>query len=112
VLSVSEAARASALCAPWQAQVVRPLRAVRRWLKAPPAAFAGAAAQALRAGGMAIELAGERLQQAALSAGITLRRSMPPCEALARRNLATCAEAAAISPGAAEVDLLATRLMP
>ena len=50
----------------WRADVVVPLRGVRRILKEPAALFAGSATQALRDKIKSIELESERLQQEAL----------------------------------------------
>jgi uncharacterized protein (TIGR02444 family) len=59
-------ARLDAMIGEWRAQVVRPLRAVRRALKTDLGAFPAAQAQALRNEVKRIELESERLQQVAM----------------------------------------------
>jgi uncharacterized protein (TIGR02444 family) len=80
-----------AAVAVWRAEVVRPLRAVRRFLKAPPPDFADEATTRLRDGIKRSELAAERIQQ------LLIERTFPADavgataasgEAAARANLA------------------------
>src|SRR3954451_15993160 len=64
-LAAADIAEIDALCAPWRAVAVVPLRDMRRGLKAPPALVRGAAAEAFRGKIKAVELEAERLQQQA-----------------------------------------------
>lgn len=67
-LSVPELEAARAMTAPWQSEVVAPLRRVRRRLKAPlPEALPAPAVQSLRARLQAAELEAERIAQTALA---------------------------------------------
>jgi uncharacterized protein (TIGR02444 family) len=80
---------------PWQEQVVKPLRAARRWLKGRP----GAEVQALRARIEADELEAERLEQALLA------EALPPAPgeaspALAAANLEAYLARLEVRPGA------------
>lgn len=61
-LSRERVLAAMAATADWQREVVVPLRAVRRRLRQPPPAFAGAAASALRQRVKAAELEAERIE--------------------------------------------------
>ena len=67
---------------PWQEQVVRPLRAVRRWLKDQTAAPAGPAG-ALREEILARELDGERLEQLILTEALSIADGEGSAEAAA-----------------------------
>lgn len=64
-IALAERRRLDEAVAPWQAGAVRPLRAVRRWLKTQQA-LPAAGAEALRAGVKAQELEAERLEQGLL----------------------------------------------
>jgi uncharacterized protein (TIGR02444 family) len=89
-------ARAELAVRAWQVEVVRPLRAVRRRLKAkledpdPTSVHEGwpDLAQALRRRILALEIDAERLEQLALGRSVAgLPRSEPPGVALAMRHL-------------------------
>ncbi len=67
-LSEEDVRRAMAAAEAWQREVVRPLRAVRRRLKAGVAPIAPAESEALRRKVNDLELEGERIAQAALEA--------------------------------------------
>lgn len=69
----------------WTDAVVRPLRSVRRALKAPADPFRGAATAALRDAVKGAELEAERLQLAAL-AGLLPAAGGPPSTAAAIAN--------------------------
>lgn len=64
----ADVAEIDAAVAGWRAEAVVPLRAVRRFLRAPPPTVDAAAAGALRERIKAVELEAERLQQEALFA--------------------------------------------
>ena len=87
-LPASEVARIHALAAPWRAEIVGPLRQVRRRLKAAVGAFEPSASAALRARVQRLELAAEKLQQQ------TLERRFPSAEVgTAGTDPAACARA-------------------
>lgn len=65
-LSANDVRAIDGAMAAWRAQVVVPLRNVRRALREPPAAFAKAASEELRTRIKRVELESERLQQEAL----------------------------------------------
>ena len=65
-LGAGDFAKIDAVVEPWRRAAVVPLRQVRTFLKTPPEAFAGDAAEALRSRVKAVELEAERLQQEAL----------------------------------------------
>jgi len=73
---------ADAACAPWRANVVRPLREVRRWLKT-----AGPDAQALRQQVLAQEIDSEWFQQGLIDAAVALE-DLPASSWVAASNLA------------------------
>jgi uncharacterized protein (TIGR02444 family) len=66
LIDADDVDRIEALAAPWRDGIVRPLRSVRRALKAPPEHFQIEATQSLRAMVQRVELEAERLQQLAL----------------------------------------------
>jgi uncharacterized protein (TIGR02444 family) len=89
-LTAADVALIEQRIAPWRAQVVVPLRMVRRALKTPPAAMPPAAAEAYRGKVKALELEAERLQQEALYDLAQASRFGEPAaspEAAARANL-------------------------
>jgi len=67
-LSEAEVAAMDEAVSGWRAEVVAPLRRVRRWLKHHPGPVAAEDAEALRREVKRIELEGERLQQEAMAA--------------------------------------------
>lgn len=67
-VSADELGEADAAVREWRAEAVVALRAVRRFLRTPPAAIDGQGAVALRDKVKAVELESERLQQEALYA--------------------------------------------
>ena len=92
-------ARAGEVVASWQAEVVRPLRALRRRLKArladpDPGSVVElwpGFASAIREQALALEIEGEHLSQLALSRAVDrLPASAPPGAALAGANLRAC----------------------
>jgi uncharacterized protein (TIGR02444 family) len=87
-LPASEVARIHALAAPWRAEIVGPLRQVRRRLKAAVGAFEPSASAGLRSQVQRLELAAEKLQQQ------TLERRFPSAEiGTAGADSAACARA-------------------
>lgn len=82
---------------PWQDQVVKPLRAARRWLKEQHTAPAEAA-EALRQAIKAQELEAERLEQQILAEGATTEEK-PGTSALAAANLKAYLSALDLVPG-------------
>jgi uncharacterized protein (TIGR02444 family) len=82
-----EADRLEAAARPWREEVVRPLRAVRRRLKAGPAPAPSAAAEALRGRVKDAELAAERLQLEHLAALTGLSPAPARSREAAARNL-------------------------
>jgi uncharacterized protein (TIGR02444 family) len=91
--------RANEVVASWQAEVVRPLRALRRRLKArladpEPGSVVElwpGLASAIREQALALEIAGEHLTQLGLSRALALLpASAPPGVALAGANLHAC----------------------
>lgn len=92
-LQAHDLAQADAAVGEWREQAVRPLRAVRRFLKEAPAAANAEAAGALRDKVKAVELESERLQQEALFAlkpAIEWGEADDPVSAAAR-NMQACA---------------------
>jgi len=87
----------------WRREVVAPLRALRRRLKA---GFAGFDAAALRERVKALELEAERLEQQALAAGPAGGSGADPAEAVAA-NLGACLAQAAVAADASDRDALA-----
>ena len=67
-LTQADVAEINAAMEDWRREAVVPLRAVRRFLRAPPAAIDAAQAAALRERIKAVELEAERLEQEALYA--------------------------------------------
>lgn len=108
-LDGAEIADIDAAVAGWRAQVVQPLRAARRALKAPPAAFAGESSARLRTAVKRDELEAERLQQLTMEAlfppAATGRAGAPA--AAARANLDAYAARLPRPPAAALATLLA-----
>ena len=99
------------LVAPWCADVVMPLRRVRRVLKSPPDGFGTDATARLRERLKAVELESERLEQEALAVATTATppgRAAPAGADLLGANLAAYAESiGAELPGDAVATLLA-----
>jgi len=81
------------LVADWKDSMVVPIRGARRFLKQPPEAFAGIAADALRSRVKAIELEAERLQQEALFASFGMDALGAPAPRAERANIAAYAAA-------------------
>jgi uncharacterized protein (TIGR02444 family) len=84
-LSAAELEGLMAAVGPWHEGVVKPLRAVRRWLKGQSTA-PGAAAEALRQEVKAQELEAERIEQQILAETLVLGEGAPAA-ALAAANL-------------------------
>jgi uncharacterized protein (TIGR02444 family) len=84
-LSLEEIEGLMAAVGPWHEGVVKPLRAVRRWLKDQETA-PGAAAEALRQEVKAQELEAERIEQQILAETLALGEG-EPAAALAAANL-------------------------
>jgi uncharacterized protein (TIGR02444 family) len=104
VLTPGELQALDAAAAPWRDNVVRPLRSVRRWLKAhvpalpaPAALPTPADASALREQTQAAEVAAERCQQLAMAQAVPLASGTASCK-LAADNLAACASRTAAWP--------------
>lgn len=89
-LSPGEMAEAAAIVRDWQAEIVRPLRSVRRRLKTGPAPAPSATSEALRARLKAVEIEAERIELATLEAHAAKRhtRGSSPGEA-SLQNLIT-----------------------
>lgn len=103
-LDATDVARIDAMTAAWRADVVRPLRGVRRALKDRPAPFGGQTTEALRTRVKRIELESERIQQETIEAAFPAARTgapEPSREAAARANVAAYAAVAGTLPDAA-----------
>jgi uncharacterized protein (TIGR02444 family) len=87
----------AALAAPWQDEIVRPLRAVRRRLKTGPPAPSDRT-QSLRQRLQALEIEAERIAIETLAAATGLRPSGAGNPAAARANLRRYLEQAAVPP--------------
>jgi uncharacterized protein (TIGR02444 family) len=86
-ISAEGVAAADAAVAPWRADVVRPLRALRRRLKAAAYLDDSAAQEAFRTKLKKVELDAEKLQQQVLATlAARVERCAPPAEA-AKTNL-------------------------
>jgi uncharacterized protein (TIGR02444 family) len=108
-LSRADIAWLAGQVADWQAQVVQPLRAVRRWLKQQDAAPAEPARR-LRSGVKDQELAAEQLQQAILYAPLgarTLGQAATAGPRLAMANLSAYFAWLSREPGVADAADLA-----
>ena len=94
-VAAADVAAADAAVGDWRRQAVGPLRAVRRFLKEPPAALDATAVAALRDRVKAVELESERLQQEALYRLRPLADwGVPDArEACAAHNMDACAQA-------------------
>lgn len=93
LVGTDDVAEADSAIALWRNEAVRPLRAVRRLLREPPAGMESAAAAALRDKVKAVELEAERLQQEALFAlkpAANWGEASDPVAAAAR-NMDVCA---------------------
>jgi uncharacterized protein (TIGR02444 family) len=92
----------------WRAEVVRPLREMRRALKADPPLVGAAEAEAFRGRVKALELESERLQQEAMQAladGLVVAAASSPAEA-ARANVDAYERAAGRDFDRSSVDVL------
>ncbi len=96
-LTAAELAARIAAVRPWQDEVVKPLRAVRRWLKEQHTA-PSKAAEALRQAIKAQELEAERLEQLILAEGATTEEEQGT-PALAAANLGAYLSALDLVPG-------------
>lgn len=103
-ITLPERRRLDAAAAPWQAEAVRPLRAVRRWLKAQDS-LPAPEAEALRQGVKAQELEAERLEQRLLEAELA-----PPARAGGPAHAAANLLALVPMPSGSERDDLVTLL--
>lgn len=86
-LTVAEAAEAQAATQAWRAEVVQPLRGVRRRLKTGPLPAPDAATESLRTQIKAVELEAERIQQSLLQTLPACRRTGQSVADLLRANL-------------------------
>ena len=86
-LRPDELASAEAAAGPWHAEVVVPLRIVRRRLKTGPLPAPGGAAEALRDRLKGLELEAERLEQEVLAAHPAAVRADAPAAEAASANL-------------------------
>lgn len=93
-----------AAAGPWHAQVVRPLRGARTWMKAQPM---GAAERALRERLKTLELEAERIEQDKLWAALPLREGRPQ-RAAVTQNLSLLVLDRADLAGGADVEALET----
>jgi hypothetical protein len=94
---------------PWQAEIVRPLRAARRRLKGGFAGLSAAAVEAYRKRVNELEIAGEQLAQDAM-AGLLPATTLPPSAALVAGNLKAYLRVRRVVVGPAEEDELAAVL--
>ena len=93
---------------PWHERAVKPLRAVRRWLKTRETA-PGAAAEALRQEVKALELEAERIEQQILAETLALGEGAPAA-ALAAANLKAYLGVQKLRAGAEDTADLASLL--
>jgi uncharacterized protein (TIGR02444 family) len=93
-----------AAAGPWHAQVVRPLRGARTWMKQQPMAEAE---RSLRARIKALELEAERIEQEKLWAALPLPEGAPDRAALVQ-NLSLLVVDRADLAGGADVEALET----
>ncbi|WP_374447535.1 TIGR02444 family protein [Stella sp.] len=113
-LAATDLAAAEGATGAWRDQVVRPLRAVRRALRADIGAVTAEAAVALRIRIKAVELEAERLQQAALEAlrpaGERQGRTDPGIAIAA--NLGACLDRLGAGPAEPPPALIAAATAP
>lgn len=111
VLTEARLQAAIALTAPWRAEIVQPLRALRRRLKPGFPPVPDDAAQALRKRIADAELEAERLQQQALDALARKDGPVPsPSRQAAAANLALLAKLCDAEGGASQLDRLVSLL--
>lgn len=92
--------------APWQAQVVHPLRAVRRGLKLGPPPAPDAATEALRQAIAAAELEAERIELRVLEAALAPRPAQADTLRI-RENLAALLAGHGLGPDTARAEIAA-----
>jgi uncharacterized protein (TIGR02444 family) len=108
-LAATDVARIAAMTAAWRADVVRPLRGVRRALKDHPAPFGGPTAEALRARVKRIELEAERIQQETIEAAFaadTIGVAEADRTVAARANIDACSAVTGPLPAGARDAIL------
>lgn len=108
-LDATDVERIESAVAAWREGVVRPLRGVRRLLKAPPTGFDDAATAELRSQLKRIELEAERLQQLVLERDLpadTVGHAHDDAAECARRNVGLYAGRLGGFPPAAVETLL------
>lgn len=109
ILSEAQLQAAIALTAPWRAEIVQPLRALRRRLKPGFPPFPDAEVQGLRKRIADVELEAERLQQQALEA-LAEGSVPPPARQAATANLGLLAKLCDAEDSASQLDHLASHL--
>jgi uncharacterized protein (TIGR02444 family) len=103
-LSADDIAAVEQVAEPWQAEIVRPLRAVRRRLKAGFAGLSAAAVEAYRKRVNELEIAGEQLAQDAMAGLLPATPTLPPSAALIAGNLKAYLRVRRVVVGPAEED--------
>jgi uncharacterized protein (TIGR02444 family) len=109
-LSPADIAAVEHIAEPWQAEVVRPLRALRRRLKGGFADLPAAAVEAYRKRINELEIAGERLAQDAMAGLLPATPALPPSAALVAGNLTAYLRARRVVVGTADEGDLAAVL--
>ncbi|MBF9036096.1 TIGR02444 family protein [Rhodobacterales bacterium HKCCE2091] len=109
-LAPASVASLDAAIAPWRAEVVRPLRELRRKLKETALVADAGAQESFRSKLKAVELSAEKLQQSVLeTAPVEIAGTEPP-EVAARANLAAYAALLDPAPPGPLIDRFAARL--
>jgi uncharacterized protein (TIGR02444 family) len=103
-LSAEDIAAVEQIAEPWQAEIVRPLRAVRRRLKGGFAGLPPEGVEAYRKRVNELEIAGEQLAQEAMTGLLPEAPALPSSAALIAGNLKTYLRARRVVVGPAEED--------
>jgi uncharacterized protein (TIGR02444 family) len=104
LLSAEDVAAVEQLAEPWQAEIVRPLRAARRRLKGGFAGLPAEAVEAYRKRVSELEIAGERLAQEAMAGLMPATPTLPSSAALVAGNLRAYLRVRRVVVGPAEED--------
>jgi uncharacterized protein (TIGR02444 family) len=104
VLSAEDIAAVEQIAEPWQAEIVRPLRAVRRRLKGGFAGLPPERVEAYRKRVNELEIAGEQLAQEAMTGLLPATPTLPSSAALVAGNLESYLRARRVVVGPTEED--------
>jgi uncharacterized protein (TIGR02444 family) len=103
-LSAEDIAAVEQIAEPWQAEIVRPLRAVRRRLKGGFVGLPAAAVETYRKRVNELEIAGEQLAQEAMAGLLPATPALPSSAALVAGNLKAYLQTRRVVAGPPEED--------